>query len=207
MSYIHRAPISAETKEIVWENAKHIQVDENGQMVSPNGTGKSITEETKVDIGHRNEFENRYEVDFSSKAGLTQEEHNELFTNPGTFQIEPHDENISHLYECKNNNEGMQNVSAYAYSQDSNIAANTYINPSDGGKSGTISVVNAQTGEESTVCTYELNDNNNEVNSVTNSCDSNNVENTVSTAQPNDESIEDTDDDLDDISDDDAYTV
>ena len=206
MSYIHRAPISAETKEMVWENAKHIQVDENGQMVSPNETGKVITEETKVDIGHRNEFENRYEVDFSSKAGLTQEEHNELFTNPGTFQIEPHDENICHLYECKNNNEGMQNVSAYAYSQDSSIAANTYINPSEDGKSGTISVVNARTGEESTVCTYDLNDNN-EVNSVTNSCDSNNVENTVSTAQTNDESIEDTDDDSDDISDDDAYTI
>lgn len=159
MSYIKRAPLSQETKERVYDYAARTQMDENGQMVSPNGTGKVISEETKIDIGHRDGFENRYETEFSEKAGLTQEEHNNLFTNPGTLQIEPRDENRSHLYESKDHNDAMQNISAYAYSQDKDIAANTYINPSENGKSGTITVVNAQTGEESTVCTYDLSGN------------------------------------------------
>jgi len=155
MSYIHRAPVTEEAKDMVRENAERTQINENGEMVSPNGTGKVITDDTKVDIGHKPSFENRYEVEFSSKAGLTQEQHNELFTNPGTFQLEPHDENISHVYECKDKNEGMANVSAYAYSQDKSIAANTFINLSEDSKAGTISVVN-ENGEESTICSYEL---------------------------------------------------
>ncbi len=159
MSYIKRATLSQETKDRVHDYAARTQMDENGQMVSPNGTGKVITEDRKVDIGHREGFENRNEIEFSEKAGLTQEQHNDLFTNPGTMQIEPRDENRSHLYESKDHNDAMQNVSAYAYSQDSEIAANTYINPSEDGKSGAISVVNAQTGEESTVCTYDLSGN------------------------------------------------
>lgn len=156
MSYIKRAPLSQETKDMVHDYAARTQMDENGQLVSPNGTGKVISEETKIDIGHRDGFENRYETEFSEKAGLTQEEHNDLFTNPGTLQIEPRDENRSHQFENKDHNDAMQNVSAYAYSQDKDITANTYINPSEDGKSGTISVVNAQTGEESMLCTYDL---------------------------------------------------
>lgn len=156
MSYIKRAPLSQETKDMVHDYATRTQMDENGQMVSPNGTGKVISEETKIDIGHRDGFENRYETEFSEKASLTQEEHNDLFTNPGTLQIEPRDENRSHQFENKDHNDAMQNVSAYAYSQDKYIATNTYINPLEDGKSGTISVVNAQTGEESMLCTYDL---------------------------------------------------
>ena len=155
MSYIHRAPISENTKEMVHNNAARTQINENGEMVSPNGTGKVITDDTKVDIGHDHSFENRYEVEFSSKAGLTQEQHNQIFTNPGTMQIEPQDENRSHQYENKNHNDGMQNVSAYAYSQDKNIAANTFINPSEDGKSGTISVID-ENGQENTICSYAL---------------------------------------------------
>lgn len=201
MSYIHRAPISDDTKEMVWENAEHNQVDENGQMVSPNGTGAVITEDTKVDIGHKSGFENKHEVEFSEKAGLTQEQHNELYTNPGTLQIEPRGENRSHQFENHDHNDAMQNVSAYAYSQDSNIAANTYINPSDDGKSGTISVVNAQTGEESTVCSYELPGNNEET-------DASSIEANITGSDAHeDDAVENTsDDDSYDDSDDDAYT-
>lgn len=156
MSYVGRTRFSQQTKDDVHSNAELLQKDENGNIVSPNGTGKVITNDTPVDIGHKPGFENRYETEFSSKAGLTQKEHDALFSNPGTLQLEPRDENQSHVFENHDHNDAMQNVSAYAYSQDSDIAANTYINPSEDGNSGTISVVNAQTGEESTVCSYEL---------------------------------------------------
>lgn len=156
MSYVGRTRFSQQTKDDVHSNAELLQKDENGNIVSPNGTGKVITNDTPVDIGHKPGFENRYETEFSSKAGLTQKEHDALFSNPGTLQLEPRDENQSHVFENRDHNDAMQNVSAYAYSQDSDIAANTYINPSEDGNSGTISVVNAQTGEESTVCSYEL---------------------------------------------------
>ena len=159
MSYINRAPISQEKKGMVKYNAGFTQNDGNGNIVSPNGTSKVINEDTKVDIGHQHGFENRYEVEFSEKAGLTQSEHNAMFTNPGTFQLEPRDENRSHEFENMDHNDAMQNVSAYAYSQNSDIAANTYINPSEDVNSGTISVVNAQTGEESVVCSYEISGN------------------------------------------------
>ena len=110
MSYIHRAPISQETKDRIYEYAERTQINENNELVSPNGTGQLITTDTRVDIGHKEGFENRYEVEFSSKAGLTQEQHNILFSNLGTFQLELHDENISHNFECKDKNEGMANV-------------------------------------------------------------------------------------------------
>lgn len=155
MSYVHRAPILQETKDITHKYAERTQMNENNELVSPNGTGQVITKNTKVDIGHKEHFENRYEVAFSSRAGLTQEQHNALFTNPGTFQLEPHDENISHEFECKDKNEGMSNVTAYACSQDKNVAANVYINPSEDGKTGTLSTFD-ENGVESTLCTYEL---------------------------------------------------
>lgn len=156
MSYVGRTHFSQQTKDAVHSNAEFLQQDESGNIVSPNGTGQVITEDTPVDIGHQPGFENKYETEFSSKAGLTQSEHDALFSNPGTLQLEPRDENRSHAFENHDHNDAMQNVSSYAYSQDSNIAANTYINPSADGKSGSISVVDAQTGEESTVCSYEL---------------------------------------------------
>lgn len=156
MSYVGRTRFSQQTKDDVRSNAEFLQQDENGNIVSPNGTGQIITNDTPVDIGHKPGFENRYETEFSSKAGLTQKEHDALFSNPGTLQLEPRDENQSHAFENHDHNDAMQNVSAYAYSQDSDIAANTYINPSADGNSGTISVVDAQTGEESIVCSYEL---------------------------------------------------
>lgn len=202
MSYIHRAPISDDTKEMVWDNAEHNQVDENGQMVSPNGTGEAITEDTKVDIGHKPGFENKHEVEFSEKAGLTQEQHNELFTNPGSLQIEPRGENRSHQFENHDHNDAMQNVSAYAYSQDSNIATNTYIYPSDDGKAGTISVVNAQTGEENTICSYELPSSDTQADLSTNATDD-----TASNTQTDDAAETISDEDSYDASDDDAYTA
>ena len=202
MSYIHRAPISDDTKEMVWDNAAHNQVNENGQMVSPNGTSKVIDEDTNVDIGHKPGFENKNEIQFSEQAGLTQQEHNALFTNPGTLQIEPSDENRSHQFENHDHNDAMQNVSAYAYSQDSNIAANTYINPSDDGKAGTISVVNAQTGEESTVCSYDISSSDEQANV------SSNDEGNIASNEQADDAIEDfSDEDSYDASDDDAYTA
>lgn len=156
MSYVGRTRFSQQTKDNVRSNAKFLQQDENGNIVSPNGTGQIITKDTPVDIGHKPGFENRYETEFSSKAGLTQKEHDYLFSNPGTLQLEPRDENQSHVFENHDHNDAMQNVSAYACSQDSDIAANTYINPSADGNSGTISVVDAQTDEESIICSYEL---------------------------------------------------
>lgn len=155
MSYVHRAPILQDTKDRTHKYAERIQMNENNELVSPNGTGQVITKNAKVDIGHRESFENRYEVEFSSRAGLTQEQHNAIFTNPGTFQLEPHDENISHEFECKDKNEGMANVTAYACSQDKNVAANVYINPSEDGKTNTLSTFD-ENGVESTLCTYEL---------------------------------------------------
>lgn len=156
MSYIKRSPLTQTVRASVLNNARFTQSDENGNIVSPNETGKVLNKDTKADIGHGNEFENRYEIEYSEKAGLTQADHNKLFTNPGTLQLEPRDENRSHEFECNDQNEAMQNISAYAYSQISDIAENTYINPSEDGRSGTISVVNKQTGEENTVCSYGL---------------------------------------------------
>ncbi len=153
---IHRTHFTEQVKKDVYTNAERFQKDEHGNIVSPNGTGQIITEDTKVDIGHKPGFESKHEIEFSEKAGLTQKEHDELFSNTGTLQLESSNENRSHKYENHDHNDAMQNVSAYAYSQNSEIAANTYINPSDDNHSGTISIVNAQTGEESTVCSYEL---------------------------------------------------
>lgn len=171
MSYIKRAPISQERKEMIHDNARKFQVaDENGNFLSPNGTRRTFTAE-EAEMGHVREFENRYERIFSEKAGLTQKQHNELFTNPGMFQLEPGDENRSHQFECKDKNEAMQNISAYACSEDPDIAARTYINPSADHNSGTISIVNAQTGEEETLSSYSIN------------ASENAVENTASVAE------------------------
>lgn len=151
---ISRAYIPKGNRQMIYNNARIFQTDSDGNMLSPNGTGKIITENTNTHIGHVPSFENKYEVEFSTKAGLTQAEHNKMFTNPGQFQIEPAEENISHEFENHDYNDGMQNVMAYACAEDKNIAARTYINPSQDGQSGYISVVNAKTGEESHVCDY-----------------------------------------------------
>lgn len=152
-----RAPLDNETKARIDHNAELFQTNENGEMVSPNGTGQVIDEGTKTNYGHVNSFESRYETAYSDMAGLTQEEHNEMFTNPGQFQVEPEDENKSHEFENHDKNDAMQNISAYACGEDPNIAANTYINPpSAENENWTISVVNAQTGEEHTLSEFQF---------------------------------------------------
>lgn len=152
---IHRAPISAEKNEKIHNYAMKTQRNENGQLVSPNGTGKELNSETEVQIGHQHSFENRYEVEFSEKAGISQEKHNQLFTNPGQFQIEPADENMSHKFENHDHNDAMQNVLAYAASEDKEIAANMYINPpSNENEQWNISIINAETGEENVLSEF-----------------------------------------------------
>ena len=152
---IHRAPISAEKNEMIHDYADRTQRNENGQLVSPNGTGQVMESPSDAQIGHQNSFENRYEIEFSEKAGISQEKHNELFTNPGQFQMEPSKENASHKFENHDHNDGMQNVSAYAASEDKGIASNMYINPpSNENEQWSISIVNAETGEESQLSTF-----------------------------------------------------
>ena len=95
-------------------NAAFTQQDENGQVVSPNGTGQVIDGNVQTDIGHVSSFENKYEVKYSEKAGLTQQAHNQMFSNPGQFQVEPSRENRSHAFENHDENDAMMNISAYA---------------------------------------------------------------------------------------------
>ncbi|MCR4801794.1 MAG: HNH/ENDO VII family nuclease [Lachnospiraceae bacterium] len=158
MSKINRAPLDSITKEQIDRNANLFQRNENDDIVSPNGTGKIITSDVPTHYGHVSGFENRIEIQFSEQAGLTQKEHNEMFTNPGQFQKEPAAENIKHTFENHDLNDAMQNVAAYAYCEDSSIAERTFINPPEhGNTTGTISIVNAQTGIETTLATYENN--------------------------------------------------
>lgn len=159
MSYIKRAPISQKGKDMVWNIAQYTQNDGNGNLISPNGTGKKI-DHSNANMGHPNGMENHHEIEFSESAGITQKQHNQIFGNPCTFQLEPSDENKSHLYECKEHNEGMQNVTAYAASQNRELAENIFINPSGNGR-GTISVQNQETGEFVTLSTYDCPGNSN----------------------------------------------
>lgn len=153
---VKRAPLTSQQRERVWNIANVIQRDENGNFISPNGTGEIITSDTKVDIGHRSEFENRYEVDFSNKMGLTQEQHNNLFTNPSTMQIESSAENRSHEFECEDENEALANITAYVVGENHDVASRVMINPPGEGETlGSLSAVNAQTGEESILTTFE----------------------------------------------------
>ena len=56
MSYVGRTRFSQQTKDNVRSNAEFLQQDENGNIVSSNGTGQIITKDTPVDIGHKPGF-------------------------------------------------------------------------------------------------------------------------------------------------------
>ena len=106
---IKRAPMTKNVSGQVRANAAFTQQDENGQVVSPNGTGQVIDGNVQTDIGHVSSFENKYEVKYSEKAGLTQQAHNQMFSNPGQFQVEPSRENRSHAFENHDENDAMMN--------------------------------------------------------------------------------------------------
>ena len=136
-------------------NAAFTQQDENGQIVSPNGTGQVIDGNVQTDIGHVSSFENKYEVKYSEKAGLTQQAHNQMFSNPGQFQVEPSRENRSHAFENHDENDAMMNISAYACGEDRDIASRTMIIPPENGSDmGTLAVKNAKTGEMEPIATF-----------------------------------------------------
>ena len=152
---IKRAPMTKNVSGQVRANAAFTQQDENGQIVSPNGTGQVIDGNVQTDIGHVNSFENKYEVKYSEKAGLTQQEHNQMFSNPGQFQVEPSRENRSHAFENHDENDAMMNISAYACGEDRDIASRTMIIPPENGSDmGTLAVKNAKTGEMEPIATF-----------------------------------------------------
>ena len=152
---INRAPMTKSVSGQVHANAAFTQQDENGQIVSPNGTGQVIDGNVQTDIGHVNSFENKYEVKYSKKAGLTQQEHNQMFSNPGQFQVEPSRENRSHAFENHDENDAMMNISAYACGEDRDIASRTMIIPPENGSDmGTLAVRNAKTGEMEPIATF-----------------------------------------------------
>ena len=152
---INRAPMTKSVSGQVRANAAFTQQDENGQIVSPNGTGQVIDGNVQTDIGHVNSFENKYEVKYSKKAGLTQQEHNQMFSNPGQFQVEPSRENRSHAFENHDENDAMMNISAYACGEDRDIASRTMIIPPENGSDiGTLAVRNAKTGEMEPIATF-----------------------------------------------------
>ena len=152
---IKRAPMTKNVSGQVRANAAFTQQDENGQIVSPNGTGQVIDGNVQTDIGHVSSFENKYEVKYSEKAGLTQQAHNQMFSNPGQFQVEPSRENRSHAFENHDENDAMMNISAYACGEDRDIASRTMIIPPENGSDmGTLAVKNAKTGEMEPIATF-----------------------------------------------------
>ena len=152
---IKRAPMTKNVSGQVRANAAFTQQDENGQVVSPNGTGQVIDGNVQTDIGHVSSFENKYEVKYSEKAGLTQQAHNQMFSNPGQFQVEPSRENRSHAFENHDENDAMMNISAYACGEDRDIASRTMIIPPENGSDmGTLAVKNAKTGEMEPIATF-----------------------------------------------------
>ena len=152
---VNRAPMTKSVSGQVHANAAFTQQDENGQIVSPNGTGQVIDGNVQTDIGHVNSFENKYEVKYSEKAGLTQQAHNQMFSNPGQFQVEPSRENRSHAFENHDENDAMMNISAYACGEDRDIASRTMIIPPENGSDmGTLAVRNAKTGEMEPIATF-----------------------------------------------------
>lgn len=125
---IHRFPFSGELKSTVEKNALILQRDEDGNIVSPNGTGVKLDEvDTNGGHTHGNEF--RYQKSFAELYGMTQTEFEEpsMFGNPALFHIEPESENKSHHFEEKNYSEGMANVTMYAAGQKSDIMGNLYV--------------------------------------------------------------------------------
>ena len=74
MTSIHRNH-TLKTHQAVEERSKHTQINSEGQMVSPNGTGQVITDDTKTHDGHINGMEFKYQKEFSEKNNLSQEEH------------------------------------------------------------------------------------------------------------------------------------
>ena len=154
-THIKRAPMTKSVSGQVRANAAFTQQDENGQVVSPNGTGQVIDGNVQTDIGHVSSFENKYEVKYSEKAGLTQQAHNQMFSNPGQFQVEPSRENRSHAFENHDENDAMMNISAYACGEDRDIASRTMIIPPENGSDmGTLAVKNAKTGEMEPIATF-----------------------------------------------------
>ena len=152
---IKRAPMTKNVSGQVRANAAFTQQDENGQIVSPNGTGQVIDGNVQTDIGHVSSFENKYEVKYSEKAGLTQQAHNQMFSNPGQFQVEPSRENRSHAFENHDENDAMMNISAYACGEDRDIVSRTMIIPPENGSDmGTLAVKNAKTGEMEPIATF-----------------------------------------------------
>lgn len=195
---IKRAPLSKTRHQMIEEQAMKVQVNENGQLISPN-TGRAIEPGEKLDKGHQKYFENRYERNFSEKTERTQQQHNAMFTNPGTFQLEPSNENRSGQYECKNENDAMQNLVGYAGAEDKDLAAHMFINPSE----GIITYENPETGSSNILCTYGDGD---EFSSGTYEQGESNDIQAVSedSSETSEDNILDADGDVD--SDDDAYT-
>ena len=127
--YIKRPAYSGALKATVKKNANILQRDDNGNIVSPNGTGLIINEETPVDGGHRSGYEFRYQKKFAEQVGMSQENFNSpnMFGNPSLYQVEPRCENLSGLYEEHNSAQGSANVAMYAAYQDPDIKARIYV--------------------------------------------------------------------------------
>lgn len=125
---IHRIPFSGELKSKVEKIAQILQRNEDGDLVSPNGTGVRL-DEVSTNGGHTPGNEFRYQKSFAEFYRMTQSEFESpsMFGNPTLFQIEPEIENKSHHFEEKNYSEGMANVTMYAAGQKSDIMGNLYV--------------------------------------------------------------------------------
>ena len=155
MTSIHRNH-TMKTHQAVEERAKHTQINSEGQMVSPNGTGQVITDDTKTHDGHINGMEFKYQKEFSEKNNLSQEEHDNIFEKASFYQKEPADENFSHKFEEKDHNEGMQNVTMAAFGEDRSVGQNIFITQNEDRSAGTIDYINPETGEVMNISEYTL---------------------------------------------------
>lgn len=155
MSGIHRPYLRSSTREMIHNNAQYAQTNSKGELIDPN-IGEVL--DGKVQYGHVTGMENRGFVSYAEKSGMTQSELNNITNNSGLYQLESPYGNMSHQSEEQDSNQTALNTAAYCYFEDPSYQELTYINPhGNENESWTISTVNAQSGEESTVGTFTPN--------------------------------------------------
>lgn len=148
----HRPYLRSATREMVDHNAQRAQVNEQRQIVDPN-TGQVL--DGKVQYGHVTGMENRGFVSYSNQAGMSQAELNNTTNNPGLYQLESPEGNMSHKSEEPDANATALNTANYCYIENPQYQKSTFINPPVAeGEHWTVSVVNEKTGFESQVGTF-----------------------------------------------------
>lgn len=146
----HRSYVRKSTREQIESRAEK---DENGNYIDPN-TKEIIS--GKPHGGHVTGMENRGFLHYSDKAGMSQKELNNTTNNAGLYQLEDGKSNSGHKYEEKDANQTALNTANYCYLENPEYQKNTYINPpTKEGEPWNLSVKNKNTGEESTIGTFQ----------------------------------------------------